>query len=173
MRWDGEDTLDLADIGGETGTPAHGASVASPGRMPKQVDMANGPWDRSEIERGTPICRHPTRYDRGRRTAFTRLHPDRREPPSGAIAAVARCGDPARYAGRLVGAGGCRQSHAVPEEKAPAGAALSPSVLCEQGLGFAILVVVSVLGTWPPAIHASGHRSGGADLAIPHHPVDR
>jgi hypothetical protein len=91
MRSDGEDKLDLADIGGETGTAAHGASIALPGRMPKT----------------------------------------------------------------------------------PAAAALARSVLCEQGLGFAILVVVSVLGTWPPAIHASGHRSGGADLAIPHHPVDR
>ena len=32
-------------------------------------------------------------------------------------------------------------------------AALARSVLFEQGLGFAILVVVSVLGTWPPAMH--------------------
>ena len=39
-----------------------------------------------------------------------------------------------------------------------AAAALGRSVLCEQGLGFAILVVVSVLGTWPPAIHMGGHR---------------
>ena len=54
-----------------------------------------------------------------------------------------------------------------------AAAALARSVLCEQGLGFAILAVVSVLGTWPPAIHMGGHRSGGADLVIPHHPVDR
>ena len=30
------------------------------------------------------------------------------------------------------------------------------SVLFEQGLGFAILAVVSVLGTWPPAIHHHG-----------------
>ena len=52
-------------------------------------------------------------------------------------------------------------------------AALARSVLFEQGLGFAILAVVSVLGTWPPAIHAGGHRSGGADLVITHHPVDR
>jgi copper resistance protein D len=51
-------------------------------------------------------------------------------------------------------------------------AALARSVLCEQGLGFAILAVVSVLGTWPPAIHVGGHRSGGADLVIPHHPID-
>jgi len=29
-------------------------------------------------------------------------------------------------------------------------------VLYEQGLGFAILMVVSVLGTWPPAIHHHG-----------------
>ena len=36
-------------------------------------------------------------------------------------------------------------------------AALARSVLFEQGLGFAILAVVSVLGTWPPAIH---HHSG-------------
>jgi putative copper resistance protein D len=37
-----------------------------------------------------------------------------------------------------------------------AAAALARSVLCEQGLGFAILAVVSVLGTWPPAIHHHG-----------------
>jgi len=35
-------------------------------------------------------------------------------------------------------------------------AALARSVLFEQGLGFAILAVVSVLGTWPPAIHHHG-----------------
>ena len=52
-------------------------------------------------------------------------------------------------------------------------AALARSVLCEQGLGFAVLAVVSVLGTWPPAIHPGGHQSGGADLVIAHHPVDR
>ena len=52
-------------------------------------------------------------------------------------------------------------------------AALTRSVLCEQGLGLAILAVVTVLGTWPPAIHVGGHRSGGADLVIAHHPVDR
>jgi len=52
-------------------------------------------------------------------------------------------------------------------------AALIRSVLCEQGLGHAILAVVSVLGTWPPAIHVGGHRSGGADLVIAHHLVDR
>ena len=32
-------------------------------------------------------------------------------------------------------------------------AALTHSVLFEQGLGLAILAVVSVLGTWPPALH--------------------
>ena len=32
-------------------------------------------------------------------------------------------------------------------------AALTRSVLFEQGLGLAILAVVSVLGTWPPAVH--------------------
>jgi copper resistance protein D len=32
-------------------------------------------------------------------------------------------------------------------------AALTRSVLCEQGLGLTILAVVSVLGTWPPAIY--------------------
>jgi hypothetical protein len=32
-------------------------------------------------------------------------------------------------------------------------AALARSVFCEQALGFAVLAVVSVLGTWPPAIH--------------------
>jgi copper resistance protein D len=37
-----------------------------------------------------------------------------------------------------------------------AAAALARSVLFEQGLGFAILAVVSVLGTWPPAIHHHG-----------------
>jgi putative copper resistance protein D len=36
-------------------------------------------------------------------------------------------------------------------------AALARSVLFEQALGFAVLAVVSVLGTWPPAIH---HHSG-------------
>jgi copper resistance protein D len=35
-------------------------------------------------------------------------------------------------------------------------AALARSVLVEQALGFAVLVVVSVLGTWPPAIHHHG-----------------
>jgi len=51
-------------------------------------------------------------------------------------------------------------------------AALARSVLCEQGLGLAILAVVSVLGTWPPAIHTTGHSSRGADLVITHHSVD-
>jgi copper resistance protein D len=37
-----------------------------------------------------------------------------------------------------------------------AAAALARSVFFEQGLGFAILAVVSVLGTWPPAIHHHG-----------------
>jgi copper resistance protein D len=53
-----------------------------------------------------------------------------------------------------------------------ASAALTRSVLCEQGLGLAILAVVSLLGTWPPAIHAGVHRSGGADLVIAHYSVD-
>jgi copper resistance protein D len=35
-------------------------------------------------------------------------------------------------------------------------AALARSVLVEQALGFAVLAVVSVLGTWPPAIHHHG-----------------
>jgi putative copper resistance protein D len=35
--------------------------------------------------------------------------------------------------------------------------ALARSVLFEQALGFAVLAVVSVLGTWPPAVH---HHSG-------------
>jgi putative copper export protein len=52
-------------------------------------------------------------------------------------------------------------------------AALTRSVLCEQGIGFVILAVVSVLGTLPPAMHAGDHRSGGADLVIAHHAVDR
>jgi putative copper resistance protein D len=43
-----------------------------------------------------------------------------------------------------------------PEPSAPI-AALARSVLCEQALGFAVLAVVSVLGTWPPAID---HHSG-------------
>ena len=51
-------------------------------------------------------------------------------------------------------------------------AALARSVFCEQGLGLAILAVVSVLGTWPPAIHIAGHSSGGADLVITHHSGD-
>jgi putative copper resistance protein D len=37
-----------------------------------------------------------------------------------------------------------------------AAAALARSVLFEQGLGLSILAVVSVLGTWPPAIHHHG-----------------
>jgi copper resistance protein D len=52
-------------------------------------------------------------------------------------------------------------------------AALTRSVLCEQGIGLVILAVVSVLGTLPPAIHAGDHRSGGADLVIAHHAVNR
>jgi len=52
-------------------------------------------------------------------------------------------------------------------------AALTRSVLFEQGLGLSVLAVVSVLGTWPPAIHSGGHRSGEANLVITHHPVDR
>jgi putative copper resistance protein D len=43
-----------------------------------------------------------------------------------------------------------------PPSSAPIGA-LARSVLFEQALGFAVLAVVSVLGTWPPAIH---HHSG-------------
>jgi copper resistance protein D len=44
-------------------------------------------------------------------------------------------------------------------EPQPSGpiAALVRSVLLEQALGFAVLAVVSILGTWPPAIH---HHSG-------------
>ena len=41
-----------------------------------------------------------------------------------------------------------------PQPSAPI-AALARSVLFEQALGFAVLAVVSVLGTWPPALH--GH----------------
>jgi putative copper resistance protein D len=51
-------------------------------------------------------------------------------------------------------------------------AALARSVLCEQELGLAILGVVSVLGTWPPAIHTGGHPSGGAGLVVAHHSID-
>ena len=43
-----------------------------------------------------------------------------------------------------------------PPSSAPI-AALARSVLFEQALGVAVLAVVSVLGTWPPAIH---HHSG-------------
>jgi putative copper resistance protein D len=43
-----------------------------------------------------------------------------------------------------------------PQPSAPI-TALARSVLFEQALGFAVLAVVSVLGTWPPAIH---HHSG-------------
>jgi putative copper resistance protein D len=46
----------------------------------------------------------------------------------------------------------CRE----PQPSAPI-TALARSVLFEQALGFAVLAVVSVLGTWPPAIH---HHSG-------------
>jgi putative copper resistance protein D len=42
-----------------------------------------------------------------------------------------------------------------PQPSAPI-AALARSVLFEQALGFAVLAVVSVLGTWPPAIHHHG-----------------
>jgi putative copper resistance protein D len=42
-----------------------------------------------------------------------------------------------------------------PPSSAPI-AALARSVLFEQALGFAVLAVVSVLGTWPPAIHHHG-----------------
>jgi copper resistance protein D len=35
--------------------------------------------------------------------------------------------------------------------------ALGRTVALEQGLGLAILAVVGVLGTWPPAIHGGGH----------------
>jgi putative copper resistance protein D len=42
-----------------------------------------------------------------------------------------------------------------PQPSAPL-AALARSVLFEQALGFAVLAVVSVLGTWPPAIHHHG-----------------
>jgi copper resistance protein D len=41
-------------------------------------------------------------------------------------------------------------------QAAAAAAALARSVLFEQGLGLAILAVVSVLGTWPPAMHHDG-----------------
>lgn len=42
-----------------------------------------------------------------------------------------------------------------PSPSAPV-TALARSVLFEQALGFAVLVVVSVLGTWPPAMHHHG-----------------
>jgi putative copper resistance protein D len=58
-------------------------------------------------------------------------------------------------------------------ETSSATAALTRSVLCEQGLGLAILAVVSVLGTWAPAIHAGVHRLGGTGLVIAQYPVDR
>jgi hypothetical protein len=48
--------------------------------------------------------------------------------------------------------GGCSRE---PPSSAPI-AALARSVLFEQALGFAVLAVVSVLGTWPPAIHHHG-----------------
>src|SRR6516162_11019289 len=40
IRRDREDELDLADIGGETGTATHGASIASAGREPKRLTAA-------------------------------------------------------------------------------------------------------------------------------------
>jgi len=43
MRWDREDELDLADIGGEAGAATHGASIAPPGRTPKRLDMPKRP----------------------------------------------------------------------------------------------------------------------------------
>jgi copper resistance protein D len=42
-----------------------------------------------------------------------------------------------------------------PSSSAPIGA-LARSVLFEQALGFGVLAVVSVLGTWPPGIHHHG-----------------
>jgi putative copper export protein len=35
--------------------------------------------------------------------------------------------------------------------------ALCRAVVLEQGLGLCILAVVSILGTWPPAIYGGGH----------------
>jgi hypothetical protein len=40
---DRKDELDLADIGGETGTTTHGASIAGPGRRPKRLDTLARP----------------------------------------------------------------------------------------------------------------------------------
>jgi len=46
MRWDREDELDLADIGGETGAATHLASIAPPDRRPKRLDNGKRPCDR-------------------------------------------------------------------------------------------------------------------------------
>jgi hypothetical protein len=55
MRWDREDELDLADIGGEAGAATHGASIAPPGRRPKRLDMGKPPCNREEgLSVGTP-----------------------------------------------------------------------------------------------------------------------
>ena len=43
IRRDREDELDLADIGGETGTATHGASIASAGREPKRISVSPPP----------------------------------------------------------------------------------------------------------------------------------
>jgi hypothetical protein len=37
MRWDREDELDLADVGGEANANTHGSSLASPSRRPKRT----------------------------------------------------------------------------------------------------------------------------------------
>jgi hypothetical protein len=42
-RRDREDELDLADIGGETGTATHSASVTGPGRRPKRISVSPPP----------------------------------------------------------------------------------------------------------------------------------
>jgi len=46
MRRDGEDELDLADIGGQSGAATHDVSIAQPDRRQKGMDGAKRPWDR-------------------------------------------------------------------------------------------------------------------------------
>jgi len=60
-----------------------------------------------------------------------------------------------------------------PPASARAATALARSVIAEQALGVAILGVVSVLGTWPPAVHAGmATASGRPNLIVAEHPMD-
>jgi hypothetical protein len=83
MRWDREDELDLADIGGEAGAATHGASIAPPGRRPKRLDMAKPPCNRLENKQGTQDAGQPTRNNLNSRATLPGSHQDWRVPPEG------------------------------------------------------------------------------------------